>query len=124
LKNVLGEIYANRGNLHIVAPIPAVITTALWRIRRPGVGAIHTIRFQDRLESGECLHWRRRADIQVLSSGPILRAIASRSWNATLGVLRTSVLDRNYELEFIDRRLPESWCNNFTSTVQECGLAK
>ena len=48
LENILGEINANRGNLHVVAPIPAVITTALWRIRRRGVGAIHTIRFSDK----------------------------------------------------------------------------
>ncbi|WP_299675937.1 hypothetical protein [uncultured Roseobacter sp.] len=46
LKVVLGEIYANCRELHWVAPLMAVMTTALWRIATPvGAGAIHSIRF-------------------------------------------------------------------------------
>ncbi|SHH82039.1 hypothetical protein SAMN05443551_3235 [Marivita hallyeonensis] len=48
LKDVLGEIYANCCNLHWVAPLIAVMTTALWRIATPvGAGAIHPIRFDE-----------------------------------------------------------------------------
>lgn len=48
LENVLGQICANCCNLHWVAFLAAVTTTALWRIATPvGAGAIHPIGFGD-----------------------------------------------------------------------------